>query len=201
MKFLSRLFAPLGAALLALTLAPAALAAPTVSITSPTNGSALGTVSSPAGVTITANAAAGGGASLISVDFKVNGTSIGTVATSGPSPYSATWIPSAAGTYTITAVATDSSAAAGNTTTSAPVIVTVSAVRILTLVAPANGASLPQGSSLFLRSSSTMSDAVVSSVEYFVTPLGALPIVSVGTVAQAPYNRRSEEHTSELQSH
>jgi hypothetical protein len=179
MKFLSRLFAPLGAALLALILAPAALAAPTVSITSPLNGTSLGTVSSPAGQTIVASASAGAGASaVISVDFRVNGTSIGTVTAA---PYQIVWTPTQPGTYTLTALATDN-AASNNTTTSAPSIVTVSAVRVVSLVAPTTGTSVPQDSSLFLRSTVSMSDAVVSKVDFYVNAL------QVGSVSRAPYN-------------
>ena len=164
-----------------LILAPAAFAVPTVSITAPTNGAALGTVSSPAGVTFsaTANPTAGVGNSIVSVDFRVNGASIGTVA--GAGPYSVTWTPTAPGTYTLTAFATDSTSA-GNTATSAPVIVSVGAVRVLTLTAPASGASVPQGSSFFLRSTASMSDAVVGSVEFFVDG------VSAGTATRSPYN-------------
>jgi hypothetical protein len=182
MKFLSRLFAPAAAALAALTLAPSLSAAPTVSITAPLNGAALGTVSSPAGVTVSATAASGAGATaIISVDFKVNGTSIGTVAASGVP--SVTWTPTLPGTYTLTAVATDN-AASNNTTTSAPVIVTVTAVRVVSLVAPTTGFSIPQNSSFFLRSNPSMSDAVVSSVDFYVNGIGN----NVGTVSRAPYN-------------
>ena len=110
----------------ALLLAPAARAV-TVAITAPANGAALGTVSSPAGVTVSANAAVSGGATaVVSVDFRVNGASIGTVA--GSATPSVTWMPTTPGTYTLTAVAVDNGPGATNTATSAAVIVTVNAV-------------------------------------------------------------------------
>jgi Concanavalin A-like lectin/glucanases superfamily/Domain of unknown function (DUF1929)/Bacterial Ig domain/Bacterial Ig-like domain/Galactose oxidase, central domain len=88
---------------------------PTVSITAPTGGTVSGAVS------VTANA--GDDRGVASVQFKVDGTNLGSADTS--SPYSATWntVGVANGLHTLTAVATDSD---GNTTTSAAVTVTVS---------------------------------------------------------------------------
>jgi hypothetical protein len=164
----------------ALLLAPVAHAVSVV-INAPANGANLPTVSSPAGVTVSATATLTGGAtSIVSVDFKVNGASIGTVA--GSLAPSVTWTPTAPGTYTLTATAVDNGPSATSTATSSSVIVTVGAVRVLSLTAPASGASIPQNSSFFLRSSASMSDAVVGSVEFFVNG------VSAGTVTRAPYN-------------
>jgi hypothetical protein len=88
---------------------------PTVSITSPAAGAVTGTV------TLSANASDNVG--VASVQFRVNGANVGAADTSAP--YSTTWNTSslAAGTYSITAVATDTS---GNQTTSAAVSVTIS---------------------------------------------------------------------------
>ena len=164
----------------ALLLAPVAHAVSVV-INAPANGANLPTVSSPAGVTVSATATLTGGAtSIVSVDFKVNGASIGTVA--GSLAPSVTWTPTAPGTYTLTATAVDNGPSATSTATSSSVIVTVGAVRVLSLTAPASGASIPQNSSFFLRSTASMSDAVVGSVEFFVNG------VSAGTVTRAPYN-------------
>lgn len=166
--------------LAALLLAPAAHAVSVV-INAPANGANLPTVSSPAGVTLSATATLTGGAtSIVSVDFKVNGASIGTVA--GSLAPSVTWTPTTPGTYTLTATAVDNGPSATNTATSSSVIVTVGAVRVLSLTAPSSGASIPQNSSFFLRSTASMSDAVVGSVEFFVNG------VSAGTVTRAPYN-------------
>ena len=90
---------------------------PTVSITSPSNGSTV----SGSSVSITANASDNVGIS--GVQFKLNGSNLGSEDTQ--SPYSTTWnsTQSTNGTYTLTATARD---AAGNQSTSSGVSVTVS---------------------------------------------------------------------------
>ncbi|OON66039.1 hypothetical protein B0919_22645 [Hymenobacter sp. CRA2] len=88
---------------------------PTVSLTSPTSGA---TFAAPASITVSANAADANG-TVAQVQFFNGSTSLG-IDTS--SPYSINWTGVAAGTYTITAVATDN---AGAATTSAAVTVTV----------------------------------------------------------------------------
>ena len=110
--------------------------APTVSLTAPAAGA---TVSGTA--TLSANAADNVG--VAGVQFKVDGVNVGAEDTS--SPYSVQWNTTAAGTggHQITAVARD---AAGNTTTSAPVTVTVSnadaQAPAVSLTAPASGATI-----------------------------------------------------------
>ena len=89
--------------------------APTVSITAPASGTS---VAAPATVTIQATAADAGG-SVTKVDF-FNGTTL--LGTATASPYAFTWNNVVAGTYTLTAVATDNS---GATTTSAAISLTV----------------------------------------------------------------------------
>jgi hypothetical protein len=88
--------------------------APTVSITAPAAGQVVGTVS------VTASASDNVG--VAGVQFQVNGANLGAEDTSAP--YSVSWNTTtlANGNYTLTAKARD---AAGNTTTSAPVAVTV----------------------------------------------------------------------------
>ncbi len=89
----------------------AAHSPPTVSITSPLNNAS---INGPLTVTITANAAAVG-ATVSKVAFYNGTTLLGTVTAS---PYTYKWANVAAGTYTLTAKATDS---LGFTTTSAAV--------------------------------------------------------------------------------
>ncbi len=89
--------------------------APTVSITSPANESSF-TLGTAIGITADASDTDG---SIAQVAFFADGTAIGTDASS---PYEASWTPSATGTYTLTAVATDNADAS---TTSSPVSVTV----------------------------------------------------------------------------
>ncbi len=73
---------------------------PTVSVLSPVNGSRA-TVGSP--VVLAAQAADSDGA-IVSVDLLVDGEIVGTA---NAFPYAVTWVPSQAGTYTISAAATD----------------------------------------------------------------------------------------------
>ncbi len=91
---------------------------PTVSISNPTTGATVGG-------TATVTAAASDNVGVTGVQFKLDGSPLGAVVTS--SPYSVTWDTTTAtgGNHTLTAVASD---AAGNSTTSTPVTVTVSNV-------------------------------------------------------------------------
>jgi chitinase len=88
---------------------------PTVSITAPTNNS---TYTAPASITLTANASDADG-TIAKVEFFNGGTSLGSKTSA---PYTVTWSNVSAGSYSITAVATDN---AGATTTSSAVAVTV----------------------------------------------------------------------------
>jgi Domain of unknown function (DUF1929)/Malectin domain/Bacterial Ig-like domain/Bacterial Ig domain len=90
---------------------------PTVSVTAPANGATVSGTS----VSVTANASDNIG--VAGVQFKLDGSNLGSEDTT--SPYGITWDTTAAsnGTHTLTAVARDG---AGNTTTSSAVTVTVS---------------------------------------------------------------------------
>jgi hypothetical protein len=87
---------------------------PSVSLTSPANGATIGT---PMFVPLTATASDSNG-SIARVDFYVGSTLVGSDTTS---PYSVVWNLTGAGSYTLTARATDNS---GITSTSAAVTVT-----------------------------------------------------------------------------
>ncbi|WP_299251265.1 glycosyl hydrolase family 8, partial [uncultured Cytophaga sp.] len=110
--------------------------APTVSLTAPANNA---TYTAPASITISANASDSDG-SIAKVEF-FNGSTL--LATDASAPYSYTWTGVAAGTYNITAKATDNSGAA---TTSAAVSITVTnpaptnVAPTVSLTAPANNA-------------------------------------------------------------
>jgi glucose/arabinose dehydrogenase len=88
---------------------------PTVSITAPSNGASF---TAGANITITANAADADG-TVSKVEFFQNGTKLGEDLTA---PYSFTWSSVPAGSYSLTAKATDNGTA---TTTSSPVSITV----------------------------------------------------------------------------
>ncbi len=90
---------------------------PTASITSPSSGA---TFTAPATVSITANAADSDG-SVSKVEFFQGATRLGEATSS---PYSYSWTSVAAGSYSLTAKATDNS---NGTTTSSPVNITVNA--------------------------------------------------------------------------
>ncbi|OMP76348.1 hypothetical protein BW716_25480 [[Flexibacter] sp. ATCC 35208] len=90
--------------------------APTVSLTAPASGASY---TAPASVSITASAADADG-SIAKVEFYNGATLLGT---STASPYSYSWTSVAAGTYSLTAKATDNG---GASTTSSAVSITVS---------------------------------------------------------------------------
>nr|WP_311132667.1 glycoside hydrolase family 48 protein [Nonomuraea gerenzanensis] len=108
--------------------------APTVSLTSPTAGQ---TYTAPATVAIAANAADADG-TVAKVDFYQGSTLLGTDTSS---PYSYNWQNVAAGSYSITARATDN---AGLVTTSSPVGITVSPDTGPALVVSPTTVSVPE---------------------------------------------------------
>ncbi len=112
---------------------------PTVSITAPSSGATV----SGSSVTVSANASDNVG--VVGVQFKLDGSNLGTEDTS--SPYGISWDANTAanGSHALTAVARD---AAGNNQTSASVNITVSnlvpdlTVPSVSVTAPASGASV-----------------------------------------------------------
>jgi regulation of enolase protein 1 (concanavalin A-like superfamily) len=96
--------------------APANNAPPSVTLTAPANGASYG---APANIALTASASDSDG-SVTRVDFYAGTTLVGS---STSAPYAATWSSVPAGTYSLTARATDSS---GLTATSSATLVTVS---------------------------------------------------------------------------
>jgi mannan endo-1,4-beta-mannosidase len=120
---------------------PTTNTAPSVSLTSPANGSAF---TAPANITLSANALDSNG-SVSKVDFYRNGTWIGT---DTASPYAFAWNSVAGGSYVLTAKATDN---AGAVSTSSAVSITVTVPNTLppilvlvppTITAPTSGAIL-----------------------------------------------------------
>ncbi len=112
------------------------ITAPTVSLTAPASGT---TVQGTVPVTASASDDVG----VAGVQFRVDGVNLGAEDTA--SPYTTSWntLMAANGTHTLTAVARD---AAGNTTTSASVTVTVNnpdtTAPTVSLTAPASGATV-----------------------------------------------------------
>jgi RHS repeat-associated protein len=100
---------------------------PTVSITSPASGA---TFAAPASITLTASAADSDG-TVSKVEFFYGGTNL--IATVTSPPYTFNWTNVAAGSYTLTAKATDNLTAA---TTSSPVNITVTGQAALYFIHP-----------------------------------------------------------------
>ncbi|MEP6656126.1 MAG: Ig-like domain-containing protein, partial [Betaproteobacteria bacterium] len=109
--------------------------APTVSITAPANGAVF---SAPANITINANASDQNG-TVTKVDFYAGAMLLATRTTA---PYSVTWSNVTAGTYTLTAQATDN---LGATKTSTAVSITVTGPKVV-IASPPSGATVYGGS-------------------------------------------------------
>ena len=135
--------------------------APTVSLTSPANGTSF---TSPASITVTAAASDSDG-TVSKVEF-YNGTALLTTLTS--SPYTVTFTGVPVGSYTVTARAYDNS---GASTTSAPVTVSVvtttNKAPTVSLTTPANGASYTAPASIVLNATASDSDGSISKVEFY----------------------------------
>jgi hypothetical protein len=149
--------------------------APTVSITSPAAGAtASGTT------TVTAGAADNVG--VVGVQFKIDGSNLGSEDTT--SPYTFAWDTTgiASGTHTLTAVARD---AAGNTTTSAPISVTVSnatpdtTAPTVSITSPTNGSSVT--GTMKITAGASDAGSGIASVAFYLD--GEL----LGTATSSPY--------------
>ncbi|KAA5548767.1 Ig-like domain-containing protein [Adhaeribacter rhizoryzae] len=139
-----------------LTPAPAP-SAPVVTLTSP---SANSNFTAPANITIAANASSTDG-SISKVEFFNGSTKVGEDITS---PYSFTWSNVSAGTYTLTARATNN---VGQTTTSAPVNVNVNAIKAPEPTPEANPDSAPVAEGL----SVTLTAPIANSTQVIPTNL------------------------------
>jgi alpha-tubulin suppressor-like RCC1 family protein len=131
--------------------------APAVTVTEPTNNAVFG---APADITITATASDADG-SVAQVEFFQGVASLG-VRTS--SPYTLVWSNVSAGTYVVTARATDN---LGTTKTSDGVTVIVDSPPSVTLTSPANNDAFVQPTPINLAATATDSDGTVSKVEFF----------------------------------
>ncbi|GEO03937.1 hypothetical protein AAE02nite_16010 [Adhaeribacter aerolatus] len=152
---------------------------PTVSIASPTTTSSF---KAPAGISITANASDANG-SISKVEYFYGTIKLGESTTA---PYSFNWNNVIAGTYDITAKATDN---AGTSATSAPVTVTVgtsnttnSAAPTVNITSPTASTSLLAPAIINISANAVDSDGSVSKVEFY---LGS---VKLGEDTSSPYN-------------
>ncbi len=153
--------------------------ASSVSLTAPANNAAA-TVSSP--VTLTATASAGTGATISQVAFYANGDIIGSAITS--SPYTSTWTPSAAGTYSITARATDSLGTVVSSSTNTVTVTDAAAPTISLSLSPgtAPATTLPSGATRYALATVTPSAGrAIVKVEFYIDG------TKVDTKTSAPY--------------
>jgi hypothetical protein len=150
---------------------------PAVAITAPASGA---TYVAPATGYLTASASDSDG-TISKVDFYAGTTLVGTRTTA---PYTTTWSNVSAGTYSITAVATDNS---GATTRSAAVSVTVNSSTstnvppTVSITAPAGGTTYVSPASVYLTASASDSDGTISKVDFY---WGA---TLIGSSRTAPY--------------
>jgi hypothetical protein len=132
---------------------------PVVTLTQPTDGA---TFTAPATVNLAATASDADG-TVTKVEFFNGAAKLGEDTTA---PYSFTWNGVAAGTYTLTARATDD---LGATTTSAESRITVSSVNTpsaVNITAPANGAIFPWKPTITVTATASDPDGNVTKVEF-----------------------------------
>ncbi len=140
---------------------------PTVTLTQPSNGA---TFTAPATVNLAATASDADG-TVTKVEFFNGTTKLGEDTTA---PYGFTWSGVAAGTYSLTARATDD---LGGVTTSLASTITVSssnAAPTVTLTQPSNGATFTAPATVNLAATASDADGTVTKVEFFngTTKLG-----------------------------
>lgn len=129
---------------------------PTVSLTSPVADTVF---QAPASVTLTATAT--DDVSVAKVDF-YNGTTL--LNSDTASPYTYAWTNVAAGSYSLTAKATDD---VGGYTTSIAVPIVVNAQPTVSISAPANNASFPAPATVTINATAADSDGTISKVEFY----------------------------------
>jgi hypothetical protein len=162
--------------------------APTVSVTSPANGSAV-SAGSTASVAVTAT----DNDTVSSVDFYIDGTK---VASDTTSPYSYSWNTAnvSLGTHTIQAKATDPSGNVGASTTIS-VSIADQTPPTVTLTAPTNGSALKGAATISATASDNVGGSGIAKVEFYVD--GALK----GTDTTTPYSISWDTTTATNASH
>ena len=146
---------------------------PTVTLASPPNNS---TFVAPAAILLSATTGDVDG-KVAKVDFLRAGSTL--IATLTAAPFSYTWANVAAGTYSLTARATDDK---GAITTSAVVTAKVNNPPNVTITAPANNAVVVAPATVTIQASASDSDGTIAKVEFLQN--GAL----LGSDATSPYS-------------
>jgi hypothetical protein len=135
---------------------------PTCQITQPTQNQSF---ASPSNITIAANATDANG-TITKVDF-YNGTTL--LGTDNTAPYGFVWQNIAAGTYTITAKATDNQ---GASTTSSPVNITVNnipvnQVPVVSITQPTQNQSFTNPTNVTIAANATDADGTITKVDFY----------------------------------
>ena len=147
---------------------------PTVNLAAPVTNS---TYTAPANVPLSANAIATG-AAISKVEYLANGT---LVATSTAAPFTSTWSGAGAGTYVLTAKATDS---LGVSATSATVNIVINSNQSpqVALTSPNAAQTFYAGQSVAIAATASDPDGTVSKVEFLVDG------VVIASAASTPFN-------------
>jgi RHS repeat-associated protein len=143
------------------TVTVAANVVPTISITSPVTGA---TFTTPASITINANASDVNNGTVTKVDFYRGTTLLGTDTTS---PYAFTWTNAAAGSYSITAKATDNSGAVTTSTAVAITVVAPNTPPTVSITSPAAGASFTAPAAITINATATDANGTVTKVDFY----------------------------------
>ena len=147
--------------------------APVVNITSPANNASF---AGPASVAITATATTTSG-TISKVEF-YNGTTL--LGTSTASPYTFIWTNVTAGTYVITAKATNSSGMS-TTSTGVTIKVTGNAAPTVSITSPASNAVFTTPATVNIAATAADADGTISKVEFYQGT------ILLGTDATSPY--------------
>jgi Cellulase (glycosyl hydrolase family 5)/Bacterial Ig domain len=136
---------------------------PSVSLTAPANNA---TFTAPANINFTANATDADG-TIASVKF-YNGATL--LSTKTAAPYTYSWTGVAVGTYTITAKATDNSAAV-TTSTAVTIVVkaatTANQLPTVSITSPANNAAFNAPASITINANATDADGTIANVMFY----------------------------------
>jgi len=146
---------------------------PVVAITSPANNA---TFVAPASITVTATASDNG--SVAKVDF-YNGTTL--LGSDSISPYSFSWTNVAAGSYTISAIATDNLGLTGNTASVTVTVTNTNPPPVVTITSPANNANFTAPASISITATAS-DNGSVTKVEFYNGT------VFLGSDATSPYS-------------
>jgi Tol biopolymer transport system component len=152
---------------------------PVVSLTAPADGT---TYAAPATIALTATASDAGG-QITSVTF-YNGSTL--IATDTAAPYSFSWGSVGAGTYSLTAVATDNR---GATATSAVSRVVVTPSLSVSVVSPTAGTTFDTASKVTINAEAAANTNAISKVEfYYATAATPATKTLIGSDTTAPYS-------------